>query len=124
MAMPSHAKYLIIGAGIHGLSTAWHLAIGGAFALLEAEVEVLPHCKYKMKYTMHVDDQYNWDPGKVAIIPIVGEINDKDVGRLHLIGLAREYHMIGVYSNEFTWKTGEQLDLHTGKVDRSNGSPR
>ncbi len=26
MAMPSHVKYLIIGAGIHGLSTAWHLA--------------------------------------------------------------------------------------------------
>ena len=26
MAMPSKAKYVIIGAGIHGLSTAWHLA--------------------------------------------------------------------------------------------------
>jgi len=26
MAFPSHAKYLIIGAGIHGLSTAYHLA--------------------------------------------------------------------------------------------------
>uniref|UniRef100_UPI0013C40E73 NAD(P)/FAD-dependent oxidoreductase n=1 Tax=Dongia deserti TaxID=2268030 RepID=UPI0013C40E73 len=26
MALPSHVKYLIIGAGIHGLSTAWHLA--------------------------------------------------------------------------------------------------
>ncbi len=26
MAMPTHVKYLIIGAGIHGLSTAWHLA--------------------------------------------------------------------------------------------------
>ena len=25
MAFPSHAKYLIVGAGIHGLSTAWHL---------------------------------------------------------------------------------------------------
>ena len=25
MAIPSHVKYLIIGAGIHGLSTAWHL---------------------------------------------------------------------------------------------------
>ncbi len=25
MALPSHVKYLIIGAGIHGLSTAWHL---------------------------------------------------------------------------------------------------
>jgi glycine/D-amino acid oxidase-like deaminating enzyme len=26
MAMPTHAKYVIIGAGVHGLSTAWHLA--------------------------------------------------------------------------------------------------
>jgi glycine/D-amino acid oxidase-like deaminating enzyme len=26
MALPSHAKTVIIGAGIHGLSTAWHLA--------------------------------------------------------------------------------------------------
>ena len=26
MAIPTHAKFLIIGAGIHGLSTAWHLA--------------------------------------------------------------------------------------------------
>src|SRR5580704_17177257 len=25
MALPTHTKYLIIGAGIHGLSTAWHL---------------------------------------------------------------------------------------------------
>ena len=24
--MPEHVRYLIIGAGIHGLSTAWHLA--------------------------------------------------------------------------------------------------
>ena len=27
MAMPEHVKYLIIGAGIHGLSTAYHLAL-------------------------------------------------------------------------------------------------
>ena len=26
MALPTHMKYIIIGAGIHGLSTAWHLA--------------------------------------------------------------------------------------------------
>ena len=26
MAFPTHTKYLIIGAGIHGISTAWHLA--------------------------------------------------------------------------------------------------
>jgi glycine/D-amino acid oxidase-like deaminating enzyme len=28
MAMPTRTKYLIIGAGIHGLSSAWHLAAG------------------------------------------------------------------------------------------------
>ena len=27
MAIPNHARYLIIGAGIHGLSTAYHLAL-------------------------------------------------------------------------------------------------
>jgi glycine/D-amino acid oxidase-like deaminating enzyme len=27
MALPSHVKYLVIGAGIHGLSTAYHLAL-------------------------------------------------------------------------------------------------
>src|ERR671922_2012463 len=26
MAFPTHAKYVVIGAGIHGLSSAWHLA--------------------------------------------------------------------------------------------------
>ena len=26
MALPAHAKYVVIGAGVHGLSTAWHLA--------------------------------------------------------------------------------------------------
>jgi len=28
MALPNRVKYLVIGAGIHGLSTAWHLAAG------------------------------------------------------------------------------------------------
>ena len=26
MSLPTHKKYIIIGAGIHGLSAAWHLA--------------------------------------------------------------------------------------------------
>ena len=25
MTLPQHARYVVIGAGIHGLSTAWHL---------------------------------------------------------------------------------------------------
>ena len=27
MTVPSHVKYLVIGAGVHGLSTAYHLAL-------------------------------------------------------------------------------------------------
>jgi len=27
MSVPAHSKYLVIGAGIHGLSTAYHLAL-------------------------------------------------------------------------------------------------
>ena len=27
MALPEKVEYVIIGAGIHGLSTAWHLAL-------------------------------------------------------------------------------------------------
>ena len=26
MALPAHVKFVVIGAGIHGLSTAWNLA--------------------------------------------------------------------------------------------------
>ena len=28
MTVPSHARFVIVGAGIHGLSTAYHLALG------------------------------------------------------------------------------------------------
>jgi glycine/D-amino acid oxidase-like deaminating enzyme len=27
MPLPSHKKYIVVGAGIHGLSTAYHLAL-------------------------------------------------------------------------------------------------
>ncbi len=27
MSLPTHCDYVIIGTGIHGLSTAWHLAL-------------------------------------------------------------------------------------------------
>ncbi len=26
MTLPGHSRYVVIGAGVHGLSTAWHLA--------------------------------------------------------------------------------------------------
>jgi methylglutamate dehydrogenase subunit A len=33
-ALPGYARHLIIGAGVHGLSTAWHLALAGEQALV------------------------------------------------------------------------------------------
>jgi methylglutamate dehydrogenase subunit A len=33
-AVPDHARHLVIGAGVHGLSTAWHLAQAGEDALV------------------------------------------------------------------------------------------
>ena len=33
-AVPDSARHLVIGAGVHGLSTAWHLAAAGEEALV------------------------------------------------------------------------------------------
>src|ERR1700759_5288498 len=41
MSLPSGAKYLVIGAGIHGLSTAWHLAKEQRAAGQEPDVLVI-----------------------------------------------------------------------------------
>lgn len=41
MRLPEHARYVVIGAGIHGLSTAWHLADG-----LAASYMATPHQGY------------------------------------------------------------------------------
>ena len=41
MALPTHADYLVIGAGVHGLSTAWHLAEGLAARGQAADILVV-----------------------------------------------------------------------------------
>src|SRR2546421_4244293 len=33
-ALPSSVPFLVVGAGVHGLSTAWHLAAGGERVLV------------------------------------------------------------------------------------------
>ena len=33
MTLPEHSRYVVIGAGVHGLSTAWHLAQRGGEAV-------------------------------------------------------------------------------------------
>ena len=49
MSIPKKSKYLIIGAGIHGLSTAWKLA-----EMLIEKGETVKYSK-KWKKTKHID---------------------------------------------------------------------
>jgi glycine/D-amino acid oxidase-like deaminating enzyme len=39
-ALPEHARHLIVGAGVHGHSTAWHLALAGEEALVVDKAHV------------------------------------------------------------------------------------
>ena len=41
MSLPASAKYVVIGAGIHGLSSAWHLAKEQTAAGEEPDVIVI-----------------------------------------------------------------------------------
>ena len=41
MSLPSHVKYLVIGAGVHGLSTAWHLAKEESARAVEPDVLIV-----------------------------------------------------------------------------------
>jgi hypothetical protein len=56
-----------------------------------------------MFFTMHVYDRYNWDQGKsVSILGI--KVKDEQLGRLHRVGLAREFDVKGQSSPKFvTW---------------------
>ena len=56
-------------------------------------VETQP--KVRIRYQMHTYDYYNWDQGKAVDIGFV-HIEDRMVGRLHRVGLAQEYELIGI----------------------------
>ena len=70
MAMPSHVTYLIIGAGIHGLSTAWHLAEkleaqgkgGGRDILVVDKTAIAPVLVRNCFHRLHSDGQ----PAKIS----------------------------------------------------------
>ena len=74
------------------MSWNWFFAIGG-FSYAVTGV-VTKGGGGSLKYVVHVFDRYNWDAGKsVDIGPI--HFEDKDLGKLHLVGLAREYTVRG-----------------------------
>lgn len=88
-----------------GESRNWYFAMGGLKYWYEAKGTVLPapsadrQASLVLHVSLHVCDRYNWDGGKsVDIGPI--HVTDESLGRLHKVGLAREFHVKGSSSPE------------------------
>ncbi|MEN3327398.1 MAG: hypothetical protein V7638_2205 [Acidobacteriota bacterium] len=92
-------------------SSNWFYAVGSYDAVGSATVTVLPNCEYKMDFTYHFFDRYNWDDGKRVKI-MDKEVKDNELGRLHKVGLAHEYEMRGTKEFTMQWKKGFRLEGH------------
>jgi hypothetical protein len=76
------------------MSWDWYFAIGG-FSYSVTGIVVKASSGGSLKYRVHIFDRYNWDAGKsVDIGPF--HFEDKELGNLHLKGLAREYTVRGL----------------------------
>ena len=95
-------------------SRKWFYAVGGYSACGSGTATNLGNrgsgkCEYKLNFTFHFDDRYNWDTGKnVNILGI--EISDESLGRLHRVGIAQEFDMTGDTSKTVTWEKGQRFD--------------
>lgn len=80
------------------MSQDWFYGIGGFSYAHTANVTVTPgadgSAQVRIDSQLHVFDRYNWDGGKaVTIGPVT--ITDDQMGRLHEVGLAREFEVRG-----------------------------
>jgi hypothetical protein len=89
-------------------SANWYYAVGGYSAFGKGRVK---RCNenYKMTFTLKFRDRYNWDTGKgVTINGIV--IPDTSLGRLHAVGIAQEFNMVGEVTYIIKWKKGQRTN--------------
>ena len=77
----------------------WELGLGAFSYKITGFVEVTPSPSgdpgVSMHYQVHVYDYYNWNKGWGVDIPGLGHVSDDELGRLHKVGLAREYEVKG-----------------------------
>jgi hypothetical protein len=101
------------------VSRDWFFAIGGFTYWYTAEVQVLPVAagppQITMIFTLHIFDRYNWDQGKAVTIAGI-TVKDEQLGRLHRVGLAREYEVNGAATpSNHTWSyTGTSTPAAAG----------
>ena len=88
-----------------GSNPNWYYATGKYQTATDGTITVYPPkdgsstWTYKYNYRTHVADRYNWDGGKSTNI-FGFKIEDKQLQRLHAVGLAKEYDLSGESSIE------------------------
>ena len=97
--------------------------MGGYSAHGSAVIRRLPNCRYRMWFTFVFDDMYNWDVGKGIQLFGVLSVPDYDLGRLHLVGLAHEYHMTGQCRIMVEWCPGERFG-YDGEIRKQSTTKR
>ncbi|MFI1764448.1 hypothetical protein ACH41H_20695 [Streptomyces sp. NPDC020800] len=82
-----------------GDESEWFHAIGSHQRNVSGVVTVTPTTDGKprvtLDYQVNLWDRYNWDAGKSTKFPMGLVVEDKDMGRLHKVGFAREFDMRG-----------------------------
>lgn len=111
-------------------SSDWYFAIGGFTYWCTADVTVYQEgdkTMVNMHLTMHIFDRYNWDQGKSVNIAGI-TVTDESLGRLHQVGLAQEYEVIGRSSpHVISWEhigpgeTAEEATSESMDYDRRQG---
>lgn len=75
---------------------------------------------FKMKLTIHAEDQYNFNPGQSDI---ASGIKDDENGRFVIVGFAQGYRNTSSISRSFSWK-GEKLGVASMGINlRRNTRP-
>lgn len=72
-----------------------------------------------MEYTFNFSDRYNGDAQKGVTLPFGHRVTDTELGRLHLVGLAQEYDMVGTYTMRVYWHKGYRYPTDPGQTNPS-----
>lgn len=110
----------------------WFFAIGGCTYWYTADVVYTPGDAnapgtLDMTIKLHLFDNYNWDQGKAVTIAGI-TVRDEQLGRLHKVGLAKEYSITGESSERsLSWNhgtaagPGEEEPYEPGRGDQASG---
>ena len=95
--------------GNAGDSPDWYFAVGqytgwGAMNV-KTTLNAAGKLEYTLKYTYNAWDPYDWDPNKPGLTGVIV----KELARLHLAGLARQFMMTGSVTKTVQWTEGDPL---------------